>query len=245
MINVVGPQCGLGNQLFIYACYLRLKKEKGNVFIRNIQRKRHERYGCELDRAFGLKITNIPSFIDRLLFNKYMLKYVYSFISESFDPPSFVSSKHKSLISYYYGFYHSTDFFKGVENEVKKAFVFSEKFMNRYTIAMEREIVKLPNTVSIHIRRGDYTNDPDKFGNICTESYYREAILYIQNEIGRDISYYVFSDDLDYARRLFQGLNAVFVDGNRNEDSFLNLYLMSKCQHNIIANSTFSWWGLG
>ena len=55
--------------------------------------------------------------------------------------------------------------------------------------------------------------------------------------------FYFFSDDPDWCKQTFSGLKAEFLDHNKGEDSFKDMVLMSVCRHNIIANSTFSWWG--
>lgn len=111
---------------------------------------------------------------------------------------------------------------------------------NRQTISrMEREL-----SVSIHIRRGDYL-DPQNaamFGGICTESYYDAAIRYMEERCP-DAHYYIFSDDIPYVQKRYQGSRFTVVDWNTGENSFLDIQLMKSCKHNICANSTFSFWG--
>lgn len=106
------------------------------------------------------------------------------------------------------------------------------------------EEMKERESVSVHIRRGDYL-DPENaamFGNICTEAYYRGAIGFMR-ELCREPHFYIFSDDADYARRSFRGGEYTVVDVNHGKDSFYDMQLMSLCRHNICANSTFSFWG--
>ncbi len=106
------------------------------------------------------------------------------------------------------------------------------------------EEMKGRESVSLHIRRGDYLNPENAavFGNICTEAYYRRAIELIKELCGEP-HFYIFSDDADYARRSFQGEAYTVVDINHGKDSFYDMQLMSRCRHNICANSTFSFWG--
>jgi len=111
--------------------------------------------------------------------------------------------------------------------------------------------MKKGNSVSLHLRRGDYL-DPvnDKmFGGICTDEYYFAAITYVINHVS-DPKFYFFSDDIDFAQKFNQdlaykipGINVDIVDINHGEKSYLDIYLMSNCRHNITANSTFSFWG--
>jgi len=91
--------------------------------------------------------------------------------------------------------------------------------------------------VSLHIRRGDYVNPgvDDHWGNLARDGYYEKAI----EAIGDDVRYLVFSDDLAWCRQSFKGENVDFVD----VDQGTSLCLMTRCDVNVIANSTFSWWG--
>lgn len=100
------------------------------------------------------------------------------------------------------------------------------------------------NSVSLHIRRGDYLDKENvaTFGNICTDAYYEEAVSLIKEEIP-DAHFYVFSDDIPYVKTKYCGGDYTIVDINHGRDSFYDIWLMSNCKHNICANSTFSFWG--
>lgn len=99
-------------------------------------------------------------------------------------------------------------------------------------------------SVSVHIRRGDYLDDTNKalFGNICTETYYEKALEYIRERFP-DAVFYIFSDDIPYVKEHYQGERYRIIDWNHGKDSFYDMMLMSRCKHNICANSTFSFWG--
>lgn len=99
-------------------------------------------------------------------------------------------------------------------------------------------------SVSIHIRRGDYL-DPENaamFGNICTEAYYAGAVKELK-QLYPDAHFYIFSDDMEYVKKVYNGEEYTTVDINKGDDSFYDMWLMSRCRHNICANSTFSFWG--
>jgi hypothetical protein len=100
------------------------------------------------------------------------------------------------------------------------------------------------NSVSIHIRRGDYLNDhwKDALGVINDNSYYIKAINLIEERVEIP-KYFIFSDDLKWAKENLNLPGSVYVSHNRGRNSYIDMYLMSLCKHNIIANSTFSWWG--
>ena len=98
------------------------------------------------------------------------------------------------------------------------------------------------NSISVHIRRGDYMNNISIYGNICTKDYYERAIEYFKNKYENNL-FVFFSDDIEWVKANFELKNAIYVDNNKEKRSYIDMYLMSKCNHNIIANSTFSWWG--
>ena len=76
---------------------------------------------------------------------------------------------------------------------------------------------------------------------ICTEDYYKGAMAYIEERVSNPV-YYIFSDDVEYAKQHYHQDNMHVVDWNSKADSIYDMQLMSKCKHNICANSTFSMW---
>ena len=136
------------------------------------------------------------------------------------------------------------------ENLLLKGYYQSEKyFINNkdYIINLFKptEIIKqiileklpnIQNSISIHIRRGDYLNFPQHHPQQTLE-YYMSAI----NLLGVDKNYLIFSDDLNGVKTMFDFLpNKQFISLGKN---YLDLYAISMCEHNIISNSTFGWWG--
>jgi hypothetical protein len=122
----------------------------------------------------------------------------------------------------------------------KLAFPVKEGSVNaRMAAAMAEE-----ESVSIHLRRGDYLNPENQsiFEHICTDSYYAKAEEYIRQRCEHP-HFYVFSDDTAYAADRYRGEEYTIVDVNHGEDNYFDMYLMSRCRHNICANSTFSFWG--
>lgn len=107
------------------------------------------------------------------------------------------------------------------------------------------KLIQRKNSISIHIRRGDYLNPANSsvFGNICTLSYYQKSIKWF-NDSFQDISFFVFSDDITWVKENLQFPSEVYyIDWNSGNNSWEDMCLMSLCKHNIVANSTFSWWG--
>ena len=101
------------------------------------------------------------------------------------------------------------------------------------------ESIKKTNSVSLHVRRGDYLNL--KNVGVLDVIYYMKAVEYIRQNV-EEPTFYIFSDDLDWCKKSLGFLDdCIYVD--RTETEIDDLKLMSCCQHNIIANSSFSWWG--
>lgn len=112
---------------------------------------------------------------------------------------------------------------------------------SEYIRSMEQQIENV-NSVSIHMRLGDYLNNDSLYGNICTPLYYQRAADLIKQKYP-DAKFFLFSNDVNEAMKLLGIDGIVPVEGNTGDRSYLDMYLMSRCRHNIIANSTFSWWG--
>jgi len=101
----------------------------------------------------------------------------------------------------------------------------------------------MKNSCSIHIRRGDYTSNVNSnIHGTCSLEYYKKATEYMQNKY-KDIYYYIFSDDITWVKENLKLENAVYIESEEKRIPHEDIYLMSLCSNNIIANSSFSWWG--
>ena len=101
-------------------------------------------------------------------------------------------------------------------------------------------------SVSLHIRRGDYVSNSEYNAThgTCSLSYYKTAVSYLLKNIGKNFTIFAFSDDPEWVySNLKLPVDIRFVNNNSSEYSYEDLRLMSECNHNIIANSSFSWWG--
>lgn len=103
-----------------------------------------------------------------------------------------------------------------------------------YITAKYSHLLELPELVSVHVRRGDYIEKQDRHP-VQGLDYYQRAFEQFPNA-----KFAIFSDGMDWCKEHFIGDRFAFIE---NEFDFIDLYLMSKCHHNIIANSSFSWWG--
>ena len=245
---------GLGNQMSQYAFYLQKKKINESTYFLNFGRDHN---GYELDNVFDIHQKNTLKekflyIIFRILLTDkkafYLLKKMLTIfgckiINENFDynfKPEFL--KPSKGIKFYYGGWHNEENFLNIKWLLYDTFKFKKygDLENQKII----EKIKETNSISIHIRRGDFldTNNINLFGNICSIAYYKEAISIIEKKI--DNSYYfVFSNDMEWVQENFNLKNVTYVNGNFGKKSWKDMYLMSLCKNNIIANSTFSWWG--
>lgn len=146
--------------------------------------------------------------------------------------------------TYVEGYFQSYGYMQGIEDELRNEFAFKDDPVGK-NLELLREL-KSKNSVSIHIRRGDYiTNKLHKdFMGTCSVEYYNNAIKQVI-ENTEEVNFYVFGIGMDWAREKldFKRRPVKFVTHNDEKNGFEDLRLMSNCKHNIIANSTFSWWG--
>lgn len=149
---------------------------------------------------------------------------------------------------YLCGYFACEKYYADIMDVLRKQFIFPESGNTENRKMAER--MREGESVSVHIRRGDYLDveNAAMFGNICTEEYYAGAIREMR-QIYPLAHFYVFSDDIPYAHAMAKvwgkdgGEDFTVVDINRGRDSFYDMWLMSSCRHNICANSTFSFWG--
>lgn len=139
---------------------------------------------------------------------------------------------------YFYGPFANYKYFKEIGDDIKNIFKFPV-IKDERNLEYQSQIM-YKNSVSIHVRRGDYESEGVQLTSL---SFYNQAIKYIENKIENAV-FFVFSDDLAYARELFGNANKfVYIKGNKGKHSYIDMQLMSLCKHNITANSTFSFWG--
>lgn len=140
------------------------------------------------------------------------------------------------------GYFGSYRLFSAYREELLHEFAFAD-LPNEENAALLLSIQNC-ESVAVHIRRGDYLEGKNKdvYYHLAPE-WYRQAMEEISKRVKSPV-YYFFSDDIAWAREQFADVrNAFFVDVNHGRDAYNDMRLMSTCKHNIIANSTFSWWG--
>lgn len=247
-MKIVRIQGGLGNQMFQYAFYMALKEKHNNVYCDVDEYKKNNCHnGMELEKLFNIKIKTPPRMILKLYKSKNkILKYFqntwllkkYKYEDTLYEK-RLIKSKENA---YYSGYWQSEKYFLDIEYKIRKVFSFDKK-ITQENLKLIEEISNKNNTVSIHVRRGDYISH-DSLGNLTPVFYYKEGIKYIREKIQNPL-FLIFSNDIEWCKKNFdfKEEEVIYIDWNKDENSFMDMYLMSICKNNIIANSSFSWWG--
>lgn len=140
---------------------------------------------------------------------------------------------------YVRGQFQSEEYFKGIENILRDEFTLKQPLDSRYKELLDK--IKSVQSVSIHIRRGDFmsvvTNNP-----LMPVSYYKNAVEYIKEKIPSP-HFFIFSDDIEWAKKNLSFIEQIEFVSQPDMCDYEELTIMSRCKHNIIGNSTFSWWG--
>lgn len=142
------------------------------------------------------------------------------------------------------GYWQSEKYFIIQEQAIRNAFTFPSLEADDLNIAGLHE-VKDNNSISVHVRRGDYLNKQVlAFHGICSRNYYEKAID-LMNKKHPGAIFFFFSDDPEWVKQELVQLTTNYrvIEGNSGRDSWKDMLLMSNCKHHIIANSSFSWWG--
>ena len=134
------------------------------------------------------------------------------------------------------GYWQSEKYFESIEDIIRNVFTFPEASEQNKAIARE---MAASTSVSIHVRRGDYLRY--FLNNVLDEAYYGPAMAYFTERF-KDVHFFIFSNDISWCREHLSAERISFVDWNTGKDSPYDMWLMTQCKHNIIANSSFSWW---
>ena len=248
-MKIVRIQGGLGNQMFQYAFARSLAaKVDDEVYIDSSAAAGEDVHnGYELGRVFGVGLPEAPagaaarlgippsSLVNRFR-RKYLTKRSHCIDKKFGYQPELYALKGDR---YFEGYWQSEKYFTGIEAELRECFAFQRQLSDA-NLELLRD---LPRPVaSIHVRRGDYLKYPNL--NICTPGYYEKAVAALL--ASRPVSsFIVFSEDLEYCRQTLRlgDRPAAFVGWNGGRDSWQDMAMMARCDHHVIANSSFSWWG--
>jgi hypothetical protein len=221
-VITIRPMGGVGNYMFQIATAYSYSKKFSKDLVVNF------------DDAIKVH-QSIKSYLDNVFFNVFKFasseKRTYSVLKENgFHYTELPYLKGNVLLD---GYYQSEKYFREFDKDIKTLFSFPQSIVGsvkeKYKFPLSKE------SCSIHVRRGDYVGQPQ---NHPTQGigYYMKAA----KKVGVDKIFLVFSDDIQWCKDNFPEMdNFIFIEGNKDYE---DLFLMSKCTHNIICNSSFSWW---
>lgn len=245
---------GLGNQLFQYAAARQLAELRGvelKVDVSGFEKYKLHKYSLhhfnisansatkeEVEKfKSSEKFPKLSSILSKIGIYK-QFGHVYRERYFHFDP-LLQKAPSDILLS---GFWQSEKYFQDISNILYKEFQIITPF-GGINEEISLNIIS-SNSVSLHIRRGDYVSDSNtsKIHGVCDLSYYERCIKVIEEKVTNP-QFFVFSDDPDWASQNLK-LNHVttYIRNNNADTNYEDLRLMSLCSHNIIANSSFSWW---
>jgi hypothetical protein len=215
--NLMG---GLGNYLFQIASAYSLALDNGDKIIFNIN---DSVIGHQPIKSYTNNILSKIKFIDHNLN-----------VENNYHEPFF----HYQKIPYkpnqkLHGYFQSEKYF--IHNRKKILDLYSIDDESSKKIYEKYGEILTGETCSLHVRRGDYLKYPNHHPT-CTLEYYKNSI----KEFSKNTKFLIFSDDIEWCKDVFKGENFIFIEGNKD---YIDLWLMSLCKNNIIANSSFSWWG--
>jgi hypothetical protein len=249
---------GLGNQMFQYAFgrYLSLRNNDTLKLDKSFLEKPARGY---TKREYELGIFNIkekftqkeeiPLVVKRdSFFNKFLLKFfkrrLYLLGIKYYPEANLEKALNAKGNLYLDGYWQDCYFPNAIRSTLTKEFSLKreEEFLKGQNKEAVKEMKKSPS-VSVHIRRTDYVAiDKNKQAfSYCNQKYYKKAIETIKEKI-KEPKFFFFSDDINWVKNSIKIKDAVYVDWNKKNPCY-DMMLMSNCQHHIIANSTFSWWG--
>lgn len=246
---------GLGNQMFQWAL-ARMLEDQMDIepyLDMSFFEKRYARpYGLNIfklkpkfveSRVTKIKLAILWKLRKFLAWESFLGLTVYSEPHFHFDRKI---NKIKSNI-FIEGFFQSELYFKCVEGKLREDFQFDVPMSDENVEIIKK--IRETNSISLHIRRGDYVEKKkyqDTYAT-CSLDYYERGVEYIADRIEDRTSVptlFIFSDDINWVKEnLRLPYECVYVTNNTGDKSYEDMRLMSMCKHNVIANSSFSWWG--
>ncbi len=248
MKKIVRIMGGLGNQLFQYAMARYWDIQYGadillDVDVDSFETKREYSleklnvitYGLvpeHVKRAFRIARNNNHRTVFKVGINK-ILHY-------GFEKENFVFQDNNRF-NYLDGYWQNTEYFKTIRKELLDEIMYMGKMNNEQKMMIKR--ISAANSVSVHIRRGDFCSEQNsKIYVIQEASYYLKAVNYLKTIISNPV-FFVFSDDIEWCKDNIRfDENVFYIDKRLNKLDVEDFEMMRLCKNHIIANSTFSWW---
>lgn len=247
---------GLGNQMFQYT-FAYSVSQKNNTSLKldistfnfhDLRQYELDRYCIDTEIATKDEVCQLKHQPESLAtkFIRKLIRRPKSFSKIYYREPGFQFDKNafnQSGDIYFDGYWQSEKYFLDYREELLEQFTLKSAIHRKSGHYHQQILAK--NSVSIHIRRGDYVSNPhsNSVHGTCSLDYYQQAMTLLETKL-RNFHFFIFSDDLPWAKEHFGFIRYItFVELDQNIPDHEEMFLMSQCQHNIIANSSFSWWG--
>ncbi len=263
IVRLIG---GLGNQMFEYAMAKSIALQRKDVLQIDLswidwfnKKTNSDIYGLQYfaitsrirrkslyNNLFSDKVLNI---INKCTPFHYKM-YVYE---KNFNYDDSIQKYKSSFLFFKEGYWQSYKYFIMFDHEIRKEFTFKKEYISEYDQLVDS--IHHSNSVSIHVRRGDYITNPilSNLYNTYSIDYYLKSIEYILSKVDNPV-FFCFSDDISWVKKNLQishyNINFIDIDSDvqskeigHKTNGYIDLFLMSLCKNNIIANSSFSWWG--
>lgn len=247
---IVNLACGLANRMFQYSYYLYLKKKGYDVKVDyyTVAALAHE--DVEWYKIFPQANLAQAGKWDVFRFGggssliaKVRRRYLSSTCKVCYMPTAFsIDTSLFGRDSYIYGVFQNAQMVNSVRDEVQEFFTFPS-FDDERNMSLAKQM-QASNSVAIHVRKGNDYISSVWYQNTCPLEYYRKAIAYIKKSVANP-KFYVFADNKEWVREYLGEFEYTLVEGNPSVGwgNHFDMQLMSCCKHNIISNSTYSWWG--
>ena len=247
---VVNLSCGLANRMFQYTYYLYLRKKGYDVKVDyyTISTLAHE--DVQWNRIFPNANLDVAKKWDVFrygggssLLSKVRRRYLPKTCKVQYMPTAFsIESAIEDAEKYIFGVFQNADMVDALKKDVQQFFSFTP-FEEGHNKVLENKL-KLENSIGVHVRKGKDYASRIWYQDTCPIEYYRMAINYIKTRVDNP-KFYVFADNPEWVREHFKEFEYTLVEGNPSAGwgSHFDMQLMSQCKHNIISNSTDSWWG--
>lgn len=252
VVRLVG---GLGNQMFQYAAACALAQERQARLLMDVSAFESDPLrNYELDRLCvpqdilparlqpGRSGRSLPARVIRRL-TRWRTPHGGGYREPHFhfDKDFFALSGEEIRLE---GYFQSPLYFDRCEAVLRERFRPVEPF-GRAAQEWSQRIAASACSVSLHVRRGDYVSNPHAAAvhNAVGEGYYRRAIALMQRLVGEGADFFLFSDEPDFVEQAFADLPRAHVVRTDPQRSWEDMFLMARCNHHIIANSSYSWWG--
>ena len=220
----------LGNAMFQYAALLGVADKTGLSPVYDFNKKGNM---CTLHEIFNLnKVENMPSHEQVHGIRKVIKEPNFHFSEDMFSVEDNVGLN---------GYFQSEKYFKHIEKSIRSEFKFSRKVSDECDnrIKILKDQTNNSSMIGIHVRLGDYLKLEHLYVPLIKTDYYKKAVEFFDDNIKEDKTYVICSDNVELCKQSFQGTNFLFAsEGTPEQD----MCLLSKCNHIVMANSSFSWW---